>query len=343
MTSIRHNPEESTPPRTTPTSTPRAGRDPRRRLEPYDAHRHRPPGRGEPDDALPPVARHPDPARRPDDPRVGAGRRAVAAGHGRRPPHATGSPRRSSPPCRHCAPTPCSAHRRRRPRGAAPLPARPARSQPGDGRRGARRRWSPRASGTARSGAATPCVLARSLVLAAHGFTLSAHTMVDDGDRRRTRHGRLAARRRAATCSSRGTSRHDTGRIHVGLDEVPESTDVLVIGLGITGAASRSTPPAGVSSVVAVDAHDVAFGTSRWSSKLVHGGLRYLATRTARRRPRERGRARHPDADHRAAPGPRAADGDPADAAVIAGSRPRSRVAGIRAGDLLRLAARTRR
>ena len=30
-------------------------------------------------------------------------------------------------------------------------------------------------------------------------------------------------------------------------------------------------------SVVAVDAHDLAFGTSRWSSKLVHGGLRYLA------------------------------------------------------------------
>ena len=30
-------------------------------------------------------------------------------------------------------------------------------------------------------------------------------------------------------------------------------------------------------SVLAVDAHDLAFGTSRWSSKLVHGGLRYLA------------------------------------------------------------------
>lgn len=29
--------------------------------------------------------------------------------------------------------------------------------------------------------------------------------------------------------------------------------------------------------VVAVDANDLAFGTSRWSSKLVHGGLRYLA------------------------------------------------------------------
>ena len=30
--------------------------------------------------------------------------------------------------------------------------------------------------------------------------------------------------------------------------------------------------------MLAVDAHDLAFGTSRWSSKLVHGGLRYLAT-----------------------------------------------------------------
>ena len=29
--------------------------------------------------------------------------------------------------------------------------------------------------------------------------------------------------------------------------------------------------------MLAVDAHDLAFGTSRWSSKLVHGGLRYLA------------------------------------------------------------------
>ncbi|WP_347232606.1 hypothetical protein [Cryobacterium sp. Hh11] len=29
--------------------------------------------------------------------------------------------------------------------------------------------------------------------------------------------------------------------------------------------------------VVAVDAHDLAFGRSRWSSKLEHRGLRYLA------------------------------------------------------------------
>ncbi|MDY6997886.1 MAG: glycerol-3-phosphate dehydrogenase/oxidase, partial [Actinomycetota bacterium] len=31
-------------------------------------------------------------------------------------------------------------------------------------------------------------------------------------------------------------------------------------------------------SVVLVEKHDLAFGTSRWSSKLVHGGLRYLAS-----------------------------------------------------------------
>ena len=35
--------------------------------------------------------------------------------------------------------------------------------------------------------------------------------------------------------------------------------------------------------VLAVDAHDLAFGTSRWSSKLVHGGLRYLEMMDYRR------------------------------------------------------------
>ena len=49
--------------------------------------------------------------------------------------------------------------------------------------------------GSVRAG--DPVVLARSLVLAAHGFTLSAHTMVDTVDRRRTRRGRLGARCRA--------------------------------------------------------------------------------------------------------------------------------------------------
>ena len=44
--------------------------------------------------------------------------------------------------------------------------------------------------------------------------------------------------------------------------------------------------------VALVEKHDLAFGTSRWSSKLVHGGLRYLATGNvgiARRSAVERG------------------------------------------------------
>ncbi|HEU4425217.1 MAG TPA: glycerol-3-phosphate dehydrogenase/oxidase [Pilimelia sp.] len=52
--------------------------------------------------------------------------------------------------------------------------------------------------------------------------------------------------------------------------------DVLVVGLGVTGAGVALDAAARGLSVAAVDAHDLAFGTSRWSSKLVHGGLRYL-------------------------------------------------------------------
>ncbi len=68
--------------------------------------------------------------------------------------------------------------------------------------------------------------------------------------------------------------------------------DVVVIGGGITGvgialdAASRGLRTA------LVEKHDLAFGTSRWSSKLVHGGLRYLASGNigiARRSAVERG------------------------------------------------------
>ena len=129
--------------------------------------------------------------------------------------------------------------------------------------------------GTVRAG--DPVLLARSLVLAAHGFTLSAHTMVDaGGDRRRPCCGRLGTGRRAAA-ARREVPPAMTGRIQVGLDAIPESTDVLVIGLGITGAGVALDAASRGLDVVAVDAHDVAFGTSRWSSKLVHGGLRYLA------------------------------------------------------------------
>lgn len=54
--------------------------------------------------------------------------------------------------------------------------------------------------------------------------------------------------------------------------------DLLVIGLGATGAGVALDAATRGLNVVAIDAHDIAFGTSRWSSKLAHGGLRYLAS-----------------------------------------------------------------
>ncbi len=68
-----------------------------------------------------------------------------------------------------------------------------------------------------------------------------------------------------------------TGRITAGLADVPTEVDLVVIGLGITGAGVALDAVTRGLSVLAVDAHDIAFGTSRWSSKMVHGGLRYLA------------------------------------------------------------------
>ncbi|MGC5015580.1 glycerol-3-phosphate dehydrogenase/oxidase [Streptosporangium sp. DT93] len=53
--------------------------------------------------------------------------------------------------------------------------------------------------------------------------------------------------------------------------------DVLVVGLGATGAGVALDAASRGLSVAAIEAHDLAFGTSRWSSKMIHGGLRYLA------------------------------------------------------------------
>ncbi|WP_438353475.1 glycerol-3-phosphate dehydrogenase/oxidase [Microbacterium sp. CJ88] len=54
--------------------------------------------------------------------------------------------------------------------------------------------------------------------------------------------------------------------------------DVLVIGGGATGAGIALDAASRGLRTVLVERHDLAFGTSRWSSKLVHGGLRYLAS-----------------------------------------------------------------
>lgn len=71
-----------------------------------------------------------------------------------------------------------------------------------------------------------------------------------------------------------------------------EPLDVVVIGGGVTGAGIALDAASRGLRVALVEKRDLAFGTSRWSSKLVHGGLRYLATGNvgiARRSAIERG------------------------------------------------------
>ena len=54
--------------------------------------------------------------------------------------------------------------------------------------------------------------------------------------------------------------------------------DLLVIGGGVTGVGVALDAATRGLDVALIEAHDYAFGTSRWSSKMIHGGLRYLAT-----------------------------------------------------------------
>jgi glycerol-3-phosphate dehydrogenase len=74
-------------------------------------------------------------------------------------------------------------------------------------------------------------------------------------------------------------------------DAAVDTTDVLIIGGGITGVGVALDAASRGLSVTLIEAEDLAFGTSRFSSKLVHGGLRYLATgdvATARESAKER-------------------------------------------------------
>ena len=125
-----------------------------------------------------------------------------------------------------------------------------------------------------------------------------------------------------------------------GLAGIPAEVDVVVVGLGITGAGVALDAVTRGHSVLAVDAHDLAFGTSRWSSKLVHGGLRYLAQgklAIAQESAVERGILMGVTAPHlvRALPM----------LTPLNDAMPRSRTAmtwaGLQAGDVLRRTART--
>jgi glycerol-3-phosphate dehydrogenase len=119
-----------------------------------------------------------------------------------------------------------------------------------------------------------------------------------------------------------------------------EVVDVLVVGGGVTGAGIALDAAARGLSVALLEARDLAFGTSRWSSKLVHGGLRYLAkgdVALAHESAVERGILMTSTAPHlsRALPQliPLQSTVSRGNAAFIA--------AGLRAGDALRRAART--
>ncbi len=56
------------------------------------------------------------------------------------------------------------------------------------------------------------------------------------------------------------------------------AVDVLVMGGGVTGCGIALDAASRGMTVALVEKSDLAHGTSRWSSKLVHGGLRYLAS-----------------------------------------------------------------
>jgi glycerol-3-phosphate dehydrogenase len=120
------------------------------------------------------------------------------------------------------------------------------------------------------------------------------------------------------------------------------AVDVLVVGLGATGAGVALDAASRGLSVAAIDAHDLAFGTSRWSSKLIHGGLRYLAAGQlgiAYESAVERGVLMERTAPHLVRALPFVLPLTP----QVSGSAVALARAGIEAGDMLRRSARTHR
>lgn len=127
------------------------------------------------------------------------------------------------------------------------------------------------------------------------------------------------------------------------LDELTTTTvDVLVIGGGVTGAGVALDAASRGLSVALIEKADLAHGTSRWSSKLVHGGLRYLASGDvglALESARERGVLMARTAPHLVRPLPMVVplghDVDPRTGLAVD--------AGQRVADVLRRVARTSR
>src|SRR2546427_4012132 len=118
------------------------------------------------------------------------------------------------------------------------------------------------------------------------------------------------------------------------------AVDVLVVGGGVTGAGVALDAATRGLSVALLEAHDLAFGTSRWSSKLVHGGLRYLAkgdVALAHESAVERGILMTRTAGHLIRPLPQLLPLHD----TITGGTGALALAGLHAGDVLRRIART--
>ncbi|GAA4795473.1 glycerol-3-phosphate dehydrogenase/oxidase [Corynebacterium canis] len=116
--------------------------------------------------------------------------------------------------------------------------------------------------------------------------------------------------------------------------------DLLVVGGGITGAGIALDAATRGLRTVLVERHDLAFGTSRFSSKLIHGGLRYLAKfelSVARNSAVERGRLMELIAPHLVRPLAQVSALGP-DTNLLQKAAMR---AGYLAGDVLRMAAGT--
>ena len=121
-----------------------------------------------------------------------------------------------------------------------------------------------------------------------------------------------------------------------------ETVDVVVVGGGVTGAGIALDAASRGLSVALLERRDLAHGTSRWSSKLVHGGLRYLEqgdVGLAWESAVERATLLRTVAPHLVRPIPHLI---PLDAAVDRRTAAKTTV-GLRIGDALRTAARTSR
>jgi glycerol-3-phosphate dehydrogenase len=121
-----------------------------------------------------------------------------------------------------------------------------------------------------------------------------------------------------------------------------ETVDVVVVGGGVTGAGIALDAASRGLSVALLERRDLAHGTSRWSSKLVHGGLRYLEqgdVGLAWESAVERATLLRTVAPHLVRPLPHLI---PLDGAVDRRTAAKTLV-GLRLGDALRSAARTSR